>query len=436
MANCKLQPAEIGSITVTRRGDGWRARARFCDFKGVTRETQGSGKTRSQAKAVLMGNINRLLDESRGGILTSSSYFCDAAKMWIDDIWHKSLKGNSGQTLITVSDYRSSVNNILTPFIDGKTKLNQMTAIYCQKLIDKIVESLNVGQSHKAAAVLRPIFKFAGLHGAMQFNPMDFVTLPKRWSKVVKVPTLDELTMIRAAISAYDVSRRKPKSGPKSNCHAIVLFDLMLGTGARIGELLALRWGDLGEIRGLPVAHLTGTMVQVTIHDQDVVESGEKARNGKPKSGRTKTYRQPWLKGGNQSKPKHRTVFLPDFANEGLQQIRPESVDPDEYIFAGRRYLSKPQSPHTATTMRRKFSSALISAGLDATVFHPHLARRAVASFVDENIDLDTASKLLGHSQVDARNAVTAKHYTKPRYLCPNVNDLLQSFYQSIVEVA
>jgi integrase len=113
------------------------------------------------------------------------------------------------------------------------------------------------------------------------------------------------------------------------------IIDLMLATGCRIGEVLALRWSDLDLDGDLPILTVSGTI---------------KTETGKG------TYRKATPK----TDTSRRTVVLPRFAAE-LLRVRREFATPT------RTTPSSP--PATAPGIRSSTSSGggLRSAGTPAT---------------------------------------------------------------------
>ena len=103
---------------------------------------------------------------------------------------------------------------------------------------------------------------------------------------------------MRAAVRAWLV---KERSGPRSSGDIADIIEVMLATGARIGEVLALRWADVDL--GARVVELNATIK---------TESG------------LGTYRKPL--------PRPRTVALPESAALVLQARR-RSI-PDNFLDA------------------------------------------------------------------------------------------------------
>jgi integrase len=103
------------------------------------------------------------------------------------------------------------------------------------------------------------------------------------------------------------------KPGPRHTGDLADIVDLMLATGARIGEILALRREDLDLAAACPTLTICGTLVQ--IKGQGV-------------------FRQAWTK----SDAGYRMIVLPRFAVGMLLARKLVAADnPHDAIFASRR---------------------------------------------------------------------------------------------------
>lgn len=95
----------------------------------------------------------------------------------------------------------------------------------------------------QAHVVLRLALALAVCHEVLPRNPMDQVSRLRRSTRTPDIFSWDELKAIRAGISAWE--RRSIKAGSKPNGQLGQIVEAMLGTSARIGEVLAIRLGDL-----------------------------------------------------------------------------------------------------------------------------------------------------------------------------------------------
>jgi integrase len=126
------------------------------------------------------------------------------------------------------------------------------------------------------------------------------------------------------------------KPGPRHTGDLADVVDLMLATGARIGEILALRREDLDLAAARPTLTICGTLVYV------------KGQG---------TFRQPWTK----SDAGYRILVLPRFA-VGMLMTRNVTAanNPHNAIFASRR-----GTWHSPNNVRRQWRQARTDTDLD-----------------------------------------------------------------------
>jgi integrase len=181
------------------------------------------------------------------------------------------------------------------------------------------------------------------------------------------------------------------KSGPRPTGNLADIVDLTLATGARIGEVLAVRWEDVDLAAVNPTLTISGTIVYL---------------KGKG------FFRQEWTK----SDAGYRTVVLPRFAVGMLLARKLTAVDnPIDAVFASRRgtWLSPPN-------VRRQWRQARADTGLEWVT--PHTFRTTVATLIDKEVDAKRAAAQLGHTTEE----VTKKHYIVKPAVAPDSSTILE----------
>src|SRR6476661_7423196 len=171
----------------------------------------------------------------------------------------------------------------------GGLKLREATTGRLDRLLLRLRDQ-SVNRQRKAKVVLGAMLDLAVRHDAIPTNPARGTTRVHRPRQETKALRAEDLVEIRAAVRRW-VNADRP--GPKATGDMADIIDLMLATGCRIGEVLALRWSDLDLDGDLPVLTVSGTI---------------KTETGKG------TYRKPTPK----SDASRRAVVLPRFAAELL----------------------------------------------------------------------------------------------------------------------
>ncbi len=190
--------------------------------------------------------------------------------------------------------------------------------------------------------------------------------------------TLEQVEAIRRAVRAWRGGGGL--SGPKPDGQLEQIIEVMLGTSARIGEVLAIRKCDVDVTRSLATVRLCGTIVSPT---------------GKP------THRQSHPKTAKST----RTVSVPSFVAEVLRQRLVVLVeeDPEHLLFFSRNH-----TPLTTNNVRRRLRNILAEAGITGVT--PHSFRRTVATVIDRAGGADLAAEMLGHTSSE----ITKVHYIEP----------------------
>ncbi len=164
--------------------------------------------------------------------------------------------------------------------------------------------------------------------------------------------------------------------------HDVVL--VLLGTGMRIGEALALEWADLDLHADIPYVRVAATLVE----PRRDAASGQVFVAGLHRQPMTKTRAA-------------RTIALPSAAVEMLNRrratVRPHERQP-VFAHAGGGWL-------WPNNMRTKLCGVVAGTPLVGT--SPHTLRRTVGTLVAHSEGLDAARDVLGHRDP----SVTARHY-------------------------
>ncbi len=411
MAHERLKAGEHGEIFIKQASSGsFQARVRVRLLDGTETQISRSRKTRAAARLAVQAEIEDRLKRPKGSAdLKHDSTVGLAARQWIDELRVQSAWPNARRRPQTVDEYERLLGTLMVPKL-GRLRLHELTTSRCQAWIDGIIEAGRKGQHDMVvtAAQVRMAFKAvldrAIVHDALRSNPMDKTTTPRRKQPNPAALTVTDVFRLRAAVRAWEADRAG-RPGPPPNGHVPVAVDVMLGTGLRIGEVLALNWAGVNlTTEGLPTVTVDATMV-------DIRGRGT-VRQGMPKTDAGE-----------------RTIIIPAFTAESLRGLRPEAALPQAPVFPSRRKAGRdeedvrPQTPHN---VRRTLRAALEHAGMKGEV-HPHLLRSTVATFVARERGTAAAAALLGHK---IQGGVTQRHYVERLRVAPDVSSILQTMVE------
>lgn len=327
---------------MNRRKDGrWQDQVQL---PGMKKPKYFYGKTQAEVKKKMAA----FRAEQEKGRL-----FRDCIRDW--EAWH-----DDRVSVTTSRAYGPSVKDLTETFGDERirsiTSRDVMT--YLQRLANRDYAYKTVSMRF---SVLQQVFNYSLVEGWCETNPCAPVRMPSNLKRTVKTQPDD------AVLEAIDATQGEGD--------ALVPFMLMY-TGLRIGELLALKWEDIDFEEN--VIHVTKSVYYMS---------------GTPR------IKEPKTEAGT------RTVGL-------LRRLR-EVLLPrvgEGYIFGG-------DTPLTRADNRRVWDNALRQAGLyrnhhEPPLVTPHRLRHAYATMLfDAGVDIKDAQSQLGH----ANTAITQNVYTHIR---------------------
>ncbi|MEM3484054.1 MAG: site-specific integrase [Candidatus Methanomethyliaceae archaeon] len=123
--------------------------------------------------------------------------------------------------------YRSMIRTNIIPHI-GDVELSKLTPVHVQKLYETLKEKPSVAD--KVHRILHRAFRRAVLWGVLAENPCDKAVKPRYRTNGKKIWGIDELKRFLQGARGHWL---------------YPLWVLAIATGCRLGELLALRWGDV-----------------------------------------------------------------------------------------------------------------------------------------------------------------------------------------------
>ncbi|WP_111721379.1 site-specific integrase [Homoserinimonas sp. OAct 916] len=370
MSRPRLTIGTYGGITTRRRPSGRiEARARYRDWDGATRLVQASGDTAAAATHALKAKcVDRNLIAPSAGSLTADSPFPDLVAYWLEDTELEDRLATATRQL-----YERDMRTLVLPAFKDLT-LREIGVARCDQFLKRLAKD-SYSKAKHARVVLRLALALAARHEVLLRNPVDHVARLHRDARMPDAFTPEEITAIRAAIAYWEAGR--DVSGPKPDGQLSAIIEVMLGTSARIGEVLAIRRRDIDL--SVPSLRIAGTIVSP--------KGAPTIRQDHPKTARSR-----------------RTIQLPGFAAQAVQlrlkQL--DTIDPHALLFCSRE-----GTPLTTNNVRRQLRHVMNLAGIEGVT--PHKFRRTVATTINEQAGVELASQLLGHTDP----AITIKHYIR-----------------------
>jgi integrase len=174
-------------------------------------------------------------DQVRKGIYVPDKdvpLFSEVAKEWLD-YKKPSLRETTWEV------YEGHIRNHFGSL--NRLQVNQITVATVEKFITaRQVEGMNIGTHRKILVVLGQILKFAVRRHYHYYNPLRDAERPREQAQVNEddLQRHDSMHILTPPqINAFLGQKKAPKYK--------MLFTLAIFTGARQGELLGLKWGDV-----------------------------------------------------------------------------------------------------------------------------------------------------------------------------------------------
>lgn len=368
----------------------WRAMARFRDFDGVTRKVEARAVAVSRndrGSKAEQALIAALRDRAMpaGDDITPETRLSRLAEIW----WLEFM--DQDRAINTQRRYREVMDSYVIPGVGGLA-IREATVSRLDRFLKSTTAKHGPATAKLAKTVLSAMLGLAARHGAVAANPLRDVAKVPVSRKEVRALTIDEASALRAGLRQWQ-NDSSPR-GRKRPDDLIDVVDVMLATGARIGEALAVRWKDIDLKSERPTLTVTGTVIYVKGHGMTIQEH--------PKSTNSR-----------------QRYYLPPFAVEMLlrRQVQQLVANPWDVVF--------PSSTGTLRdpgNFRKQWRSARDDIGFQWVT--PHTFRKSVGTLLANAEGMASASAQLGHSS----EQITSRHYVQKTHEAPDMTALLQAF--------
>jgi integrase len=363
----------FGDITYVKvPGGRVRARTRYRDDDGQVRRVSATGATNKEAERNLKKVLSQRPSHVASGELTGDTSFGKLVEVWLEDLDLENKLAPSTRAL-----YERNMRQLVMPAFEHCV-LREITVRKVDQFIKTLATTKSYSMAKQARTVLSLAFGLAVRYDAVVKNPVRDTTRLRRPPSQAVALTAKQVDAIRAAVRGW---RRGPGvPGPPPDGQLEQIIEVMLGTSARIGEVLAIRKCDVDVTVSPATVRLSGTIV---------------TPKGQP------THRQHHPK----TMKSTRTMSVPSFTAEVLRErlVTAACGDPEHLIF-----YSRNGTPLTTNNVRRRLRAVLEQAGIEGVT--PHSFRRTVATVIDRAGGADLAAELLGHTS----SKITKEHYIQP----------------------
>lgn len=292
---------------------------------------------------------------------TARSYF----EKWLKEIQYFKLKPSSYDRL------ERTLHNNIYPYLGG-LKMDKITRNQVQTLVNQLYnkQGLSYSTVKKAYVALNSGFQYALLDDVVSKNPCLGVELPAEGERKTEAASMSPVDVTRLV---EEIAKTDKNGNPLY--HYGYAFVLILNTGLRMGEALALTWEDVDWERRL-----------ITVN-KNMVMTKKRDNEGETRRGYEMTIQNSAKTvSGNRSIPINKT------AEDALRKLQNNNDTP--YVVVNNR-----QHRVLPSNFERSFHAVLKNAGLER--YGVHALRHTFASnLFRKGVDVKIISRLLGHSTV------------------------------------
>lgn len=345
----------LGEINVKQLPNGkYQADARYRTTSGKTTRIRARGTSKTAATRNLKEKARDADATTSFQQLTNTSTLTALLNHWLP----------RHQVAPTTQDtYTKAITKHINPTI-GHARLNELTT----PMLQTFLEQLTPGTAKTCRAVLSASLSQAVRWGLINHNPTTNTTPPRREKKNPDALTDEQIQAYRTAIRQWcginEHGQRRGDGLPE-------MIDVLIGTGLRLGECLALRWQDVDLEAG--TITVCGTIDATT---------GRRVE-------RTKTTTS------------RRTIHAAPIA---LQALRDQRAKGYEQYLGEAVFPSYRGGYRTVVNVNRQLR---LARPVELAWVHPHSFRSTVSTRIEQQYGLLAASRHLGH----ASTAVTESAY-------------------------
>lgn len=229
MGRPPLSLGTAGRVRSYRMASGWRSRTTYRDPDGVTREVQRTGRTKAASERALAEALRDRSRSAGAGSLTPDSPLKLAAEAWYAD-------GLPRWRPTTAEAYRRVLDHHVTPGV-GALRVRELSVARADGFLRAVGAGHGAATAKLARSVLSGTAAWCARRDLLDRNPVrDTTPVPTTVRRAPRALTVEQARDLMAWLTYDDVAIGRDMP---------LLVALMLATGCRIGEALALLWRDV-----------------------------------------------------------------------------------------------------------------------------------------------------------------------------------------------
>ncbi|HRD60446.1 MAG TPA: tyrosine-type recombinase/integrase [Nocardioides sp.] len=355
MSTSKRRGNREGSNPVQRKDGRWQVHVRYLDPQGLAKRITVYGKTAADARE----KADEVRDRLKQNLPAKDRKETVAT---FAENWVKTTLAASDRKASTRSLYASLTRSHIIGATIGSVSLDRLKPSHVDAWkVELRARGLAESSLRTTYIVLRLVLDAAVRDEAIARNPAAAVARPKVTK--VEAASLNPAQTL-ALLDAAKASRYK------------LLFELLVNTGMRRGEGLALRWSDIRTEKEL--IHVAGTLARV---DGTLVRTP-------PKTERADRYLP--------LSPKCEQILKAVKVRQAADRLRAGSAwVTTDYVFTTE--LGEPCDPRNAL---RAIKAAAKKAGLSTDIGCHTLRHTAASMMLERGVPLTVVSRILGHYSV------------------------------------
>ena len=228
MARPPLAVGTYGRITTSPYGTGYRARTLYRDYDGVTRRVEKHGRTKGSAERALRVALRDRVHVGAGAEITPDTKIAVLAEVWFAEI------SSQDRSPGTLRAYRDRLDRQVIPAL-GSLRVRELSTGMVDRHLRAVRDKHGAAMAKLCRTVLSGMAGLATRLDALEHNPVRDAgrIVPSKPKRVPRAMSIAEIRQLRALLTYDDKARERDLPD---------LVDMLLATGLRVGECLAVTW--------------------------------------------------------------------------------------------------------------------------------------------------------------------------------------------------